>query len=228
MTTTGTIRTVDELRFAAGGDGVVVTAVVKQMSGEMASPMGTLPLSVEERPPVEFTLGPKGPVPIDRSGASFQVPGTGADVVDALTSRMAMARLVGLPGRALSAGEGWADTVRLAPEDPQPLEGFELEMLVAIRGTYARDTVVDGRTLNVLRIVTGVTTKGSGTIQGMDATQDMTSTSEATVLWDSELHIPVFTDAVVEMRAESVVSGLGVPIRMDGRSRSITSAEVAR
>lgn len=228
MTATGTTRTVDELRFATGGDGVVVTAILKEISGEMASPMSAVPISVDERPPVEFTIGPKGPGPIDRSGAAFQLPGTGADLADALTSRMALARLVGLPGRALSVGESWVDTVRLSPEDPQPLAGFELEMLVAIRGTYAGDTVAGGRTLNVLRIVTEMTAKGSGTVQGMEVTQDMTTTTEATVLWDSELHVPLRSDAVAQSVVESTVPGVGVTVRMDVRSRSSTTAEVAR
>lgn len=228
MTTTGTMRTVDELRFAVRGDSVVVTAILKEMSGETTSPMGAVPMSVGERPPVELKIGPKGPDPIDRSGTSFQLPGVGAELGALLTSRMALARLVGVPGRALSVGESWVDTVRLSPEDPQPVAGFQLEMLVAIRGTYAGDTIVDGRTLNVLRIITEMTSKGSGTLQGMDMAQDMTMTSEATVLWDSALHVPLRSDAVAQSVVDSAVPGMGMTVRMEMRSRSITTAVVER
>src|SRR5690606_4991690 len=90
-----------------------------------------------------------------------------------------------LPGRALSIGESWADTVRMSPEDAQLMEGFSVEMLIATRGTYTGDTIVDGRVLNILRITAEMKAKSSGTLQGMELAQDMTTTSEMTVLWDS-------------------------------------------
>lgn len=230
VTTTGAVRAVDELRFAPSADGVTETAVIKQMSGGLSMPTMSMPIDLGEQAPVEFTMGPAGvdPAELTRARASLGMPSPGVDVYARVGSSMAAARLVALPGRTLSIGESWVDTVRLSPEDAQFLEGFAIEMLMTTRGTYAGDTVVDGRLLNILRIASETTAKGSGTLQGVEFRQEMTTTSEATVLWDSALHIPRFSDAVARTQAESVVPAQGATVLIDGRSRSITTAEVAR
>src|SRR5690606_29860227 len=48
MTTRGSLQSTSELRFDTGSGDVVVTATLKEMSGQMSSPMGSMPIDASE------------------------------------------------------------------------------------------------------------------------------------------------------------------------------------
>lgn len=221
MKTTGTIHSVSELRFTPVDDGFAVTATLRELSGVMNTPMGSMPLSIDDGVAVELTMGTTGPDPEDMPASFSATPAPGASAAEMMGPARAVAGIIGLPGRELRLGESWADTVHMSPT----VEGMTMEMTIVTHGTYAADTIVDGRTLNVLRISGEMTTKATGSMQGTEINQDMTSTSDDTVLWDSARHIPLFRRGVSEMRSESLLPQQGMTIRMSATTRSVTTAE---
>lgn len=98
-------------------------------------------------------------------------------------------------------------------------------MVVVTHGTYTGDTVLDGRLLNVLRISTEMTLRMHGTLQGMNMTQDMTTSTDERVLWDSSIHLPVSKDATGTFRSELSFSQQGMTMVTTGSTRSITTAQ---
>lgn len=220
MTTRGALQSTSELRFSAGPDGIGVTATLKKMSGAMSTPMGSMPMDAGEGQPLELTIAATGPDP-DAMGTVPGMAGVGSSPGEVIGAARAVSGLIRVPGRALALGEMWTDTVHATPEE----DGMTMDLTVVTRGTYASDTVVDGRTLNVLRITSELTSKASGNVQGMDVTQDMQATTDELVLWDSALHIPVFRDGVTRTSMDMLMPLNAMTMKMSGRTRSITSAQ---
>jgi hypothetical protein len=219
ITTTGTIRTVNELRITPADDGFTVTGILKEIEGSMTTPMGAMPVEATTGTSVEFTVSASGPAPDDMA-ETVPAPGM-ASQADILGSSRAVAGLILLPGRVVRMGETWTDTSHVKPE----IEGMEMELTIIANGTYEGDTVVDGRTLNVLRLVNETRSKASGTVQGMDMTQDMTINTSGTVLWDSALHIPVLQDQLSDTQTDMTMLQTDMTMRMTARARSITTAQ---
>jgi len=149
----------------------------------------------------------------------------GASPADRLGAARVFSGLLILPGRELAPGESWTETTSMTPE----VEGMRAEVTTITRGTYAADTIVDGTTLNVLRIVVEMRMKMSGFVQGMATTQNMTSTSDEQVLWDSARHYVASRVGSGTFRGETVVTDPGmtmVTMVMTGATRSITTAHV--
>lgn len=221
MTTTGTMRSVSQLRFMPSDSGLTVIATLKELEGVTKTPMGDMPISMAEGEPIEFHLTESGPDPEQFAGDA-PAGGMGASMEEVLGPARAMAGLLILPGRELRIGEIWVDTMRATPEIQ---DGLTVDITVVSRGTYASDSVLGDREVNVLRISTETTTKVSGPVQGMEINQDMTSQAEETVLWDSARHIPLHRDGVTTMTMDSHMVQYGVTITMTTRSRSITIAD---
>lgn len=219
LTSSGTVRTVTELRFRSGEGGTILTATLKELDGSMETPMGTVPMTSGEVEPVEARLAVTGLNPEEimegQAAAALSSP-------DAISSQRALSALLVVPGRQLKLGESWTDTTTMSPT----VEGLDMAMTVITRGTYEADTVVDGRPLNVLRITSDMTTKTSGTVQGMDVSQDMTAKSQSRVLWDSARHMAVHNDATTETRMESFMAQQGVTLTMTGRTRTIVTTDI--
>ena len=220
MTTQSFMRSVSELSFAAAEGGADVTAVLTELEGRMTSPMGNMPITASNVAPVEIRIGEMGPDP-QQVADDMIVPGMGMSPGDIMGSMKALSALVTLPGRELRIGETWVDTTRTAPA----MDDVEADMVVVTHGTYETDSVVAGRSVNVLRIRTDMRMTMGGTIQGMNMTQRMTSSSDEQILWDSSLHLPVSRDAIGTMRTETTLTAQGVTMVMTGRTRSITSLQ---
>lgn len=220
MTTTGYIRSVSELRFSSEADGLMLTGTLRELSGVMNTPMGEMPMNASAAEPVQVRLGARGPDPEELMKAQVAA-GMPNSPEDGLASQRALAALLMLPGRELRVGETWTDTTRLSPT----IEGMQTDVTVITRGTYTGDTIVGGRTLNVLDITSEMTNRVSGSMQGMDMTQTMTAETRERVLWDSARHVALHRDGTSDIRSEIAVPAQGMTLNMKGRSRSIVVAE---
>jgi hypothetical protein len=220
MSTSGVIHSVSELRFAPAAEGFIVTATLKALSGVMTTAMGDMPVQSGEGEPVEFRLGVTGADMEELSRSLGAQPTEATSPGDVLGSGRAMAGLMNLPGREVRLGETWIDTLRLAPV----VEGSQATVEIVSRGTYAADTTVDGRTLNVLRVTSETTSNMSGAVQGMNLTQKATSTTEETILWDSARRMPIMREATGRMLTESFMSDYGITMTMNANTRSHTTA----
>jgi hypothetical protein len=224
MTTTGIMNSVSELRFEPGNEFIGVTALLREMSGSMSTPMGDMPISMDAGEPTRFRMGARGPDPEElyAAAAGAGAGGPGASPEDAMGSSRALSGLLALPGRELGLGETWTDTVRAAPT----AEGMTFNVEVHIHGTYARDTVVDGRTLNVLEIATDMIMTAEGTAQGMNVVQEVSSEGTETVLWDSARRMAVHRDATATMTGTTSMPQMGMSFGLNSRTRSISTGAV--
>lgn len=220
LTSRGALQSTSELRFASRDGKIVVTATLKGMSGALSSPMGSMPMNAGEGTPIEITFDGMGPDP-ETLGIGPGMTGMGGSPVEMIASTRTVAGLIRLPGRELSLGQTWTDTLSFSPE----VEGMTMNITAVIDGTYESDSVVDGRTLNVLRITSELTSKSTGNVQGMDVTQDMKSTTHELVLWDSALHSVVFRDGVSRTNMDMFMPLNAMTMKMTGRRRSITTAQ---
>jgi hypothetical protein len=221
MTTTSFIRAVSELSFAPVEGGFDVTAVLKELHGSTGTPMGSVPISATNVPPVTVRITEAGPDPEAVAGIATPTA-LGAAPGNMIGSTKALASLLALPGRELALGETWTDTVRMTPE----LEGVAAEVVTVTHGVYAADTVVNGRTLNVLRITSESNMTMTNTMEGMNIAQHLTMTTEARVLWDSSQHHPTSRDATARLRTETTMVERGMTMVMTGTTRSIATAHM--
>jgi hypothetical protein len=167
------------VRLNPAGDSVRVRVETESATGTVEMMGMTQSLDDQLRaPPSEFTIGAKGP------GENL-LDLDGMDAQNAMSAGLGQAAsasvLLLLPGREVSIGESWTDTLTQSGT----LSGLDIAATSIVRGTYAGDTTVAGRQYNVLRYTTATEMKASGTTQGMDVEQSMTGERAETVLWDS-------------------------------------------
>jgi hypothetical protein len=220
----GALTTINELRFAPGPDGVQVTARTIKVSGAFTGLAGSVPVDVGAGEPIKFTLPAKGPDPESMNDVFATLPSMGAATGAMMQASRAATGLMPLPDRQLRLGESWVDTIRANPG----AGGLAAEGTMIVRGTYAADTVVAGKTLNVLRISSEFTMKASGSMQGTKIAPNVKQLSEESVLWDSREHVPLFRMAVTRTDIEIAVPQSSMTARVRLEVCSTTKAEPAR
>lgn len=215
-----TTSSVSEIQFAPGDSGIAVTAALRSFRGVMSTAMGDLTLKSPEVTPIQFRIGATG-ASASRVASEFGTTDPSAAPEESLAKARALSGLFTLPGRTMQLGESWSDTMRVSREH----EGMQFDFLTIISGTYVADSVVSGRTLNVLRVINESKMSGAGTYQGMDIVQTTTSKSEDLVLWDSDRHIPVSRDALTHIDTETGLQQMNITTRMNARTRMVITAE---
>lgn len=144
-----------------------------------------------------FTVGAAVTSRVDSSGvpsgsALLRMSARGVDStmhVPALSSELS--RFIGgetffrqffvrLPGGAAAPGTAWTDTLHLSDD----IGGVQSRTETIVSASLVRDTTVAGRTLRVIvsRFTTSVDV--SGIVDGMQVTQRLVGSGEATTLWD--------------------------------------------
>jgi hypothetical protein len=160
------IRSVVELLLLPAETGISARVVTRERTSSTGR--------ARPRPPEQLLISSRGE-PLDGGDADQYHP------------IMGDGPLLLLPGRELRPGESWADTVKLSLEQ----DGMAMVVEARIRGTYERDTMVAGRTLNVLRYASDDVATGSGEIMGARVEVTAHSRREGIVLWDSARHAAV-------------------------------------
>ena len=220
MTASGALRGVSRVRFLPTDSGLTITLNLVELKGTMSTPIGDVPLEVGESAPVSLVLGEKGP---DEGSllAAMSAGAPGGSREEQFGPQRGLSGLVRVPGRTLRAGETWTDTMEIDTR----VDDLAINGVMTLRGTYTGDTIVDGQTLNVLRIESEMTATTSGMAEGTQMKQDMTTTAQTIVLWDSSRHIPLHSDVTADIRANTQVPSAGMSFDMTIRTRSITTAE---
>ena len=223
MNSSGIIHSTSSLTFAVSEGRNRVTARLHELTGQMSTPMGDMPLTARDLAPLELELTEKGPDAEEIFRMQISAPGGGNSPESLIGAQRALSGLVTLPGRVMLPGETWADTVLISPT----FEGLNFDIEVVVHGTYEKDTTVAGRTLNMLRISTEMRLKSDGTVQGMKMTQDMTSASEEVVLWDPALRIPASRRGTAEVEMTTSMPDAGMSVTMNSTTRSHTVGSLA-
>jgi hypothetical protein len=174
------IRSVIELSLTPAPDGIAVTAVTTERTTSTGRS--------QQPPPERFVISERGS-PL----------GDGAPPPDRFHPVMGESPLLLLPGRALRPGESWTDTAQFKAAQ----DGIDMLVVTRIHGTYERDTVMAGRTLNVIRYTADDVATGSADIRGMRIDVAVHSNRDGTLLWDSVRHLVVESEMrrVTESRA---------------------------
>ena len=154
------------------------------------------------------------PEPIDQT---ITARGPRPDPTDerALDALLTTGPLLYLPGRALIAGESWTDTLSFMTQRDSSI----LKVRSIVTGTYERDTLINGRRVNVVRFRTAeiMVTERPGPAMTL-----ITSTSggrEELVLWDPLRHVLLLRESDRQLSHEiETVSG---PRTVIERSRTV-------
>lgn len=206
------MRSVVELGLAEGDSGLVAKGTLKELRGNVSTPMGDMPAPSATDVPVSISITGKGP---DAAEAAKLGNGLGGEVGMLAHTRM-MAALPMMPGRALRIGETWVDTVHVDTEQ----DGIALKGTTIISGTYRADSTANGRAVNIVDIVSVTSMSGTGTMQGTAVDQTMKIDGTVRVLWDQARHLPVRQEANMTMNMQMIAGGMNMD--MQGRTRSVT------
>jgi hypothetical protein len=204
-----------ELAFEPADGGLRATARWVDFEGRLASPQGAVDadesgiegpfvLSVDERGRVELVDAPR------LTDAFRQVAG-GPGI-------MAQALFIRLPGRAVEPGAAWVDTVRVTEEG----EGLTSTFEAVVTSTWAGDTIVDGRTLRVIRRAGALSLGVHGVSQGIEIRQSLTGESAGVALWDPERRLLVTREESAELSGTMELPAMGaqgVPVQARTRTR---------
>lgn len=210
---------VSDMQFASGDSGIAVTAALKSFSGTMRSAVGDLQMNSPAVDPIRFQIGVTGAAPGALAGPDATALSAAPE--ETLAKSRVLAGLYALPGRTIPRGESWSDSARTS----QNVGGMQVDNATITHGTYLADSVVDGRTLNVLRVISESTTTTTGTHQGMEVTQKTIGKVEEFVLWDSTRHIPVSRNVVSHIESETALKQMNVTMKTVGTSRTYITGE---
>ena len=198
--------------FARAGEGLMVTVGVEDLDATLGVPMAG-PMTFDETSvtgELAFTLGRRGEVTVV---STPEIDAAARQLVP--PERMAHSFFPTLPGRAVSAGERWVDTVAFENEQ----DGGQRTILeYAVVG----DTVVSGATL--LHITFAGTSELSQALamQGTEIEQRTNLDIEGDVLWDLQRGLMVERSTRMSGRGTVRTPLLPgeLPTRYDMRSRT--------
>lgn len=202
--------------FARAGSGVGVTLLVESLSGSVSMPMAA-PQTLSESDvegELAFTLDRYGNATVT---STPEVSTEASRMISSLAT--AHTFFPGLPGRAVSPGDEWVDTVSY--EGDAEL-GATTEKSV-LRYTVAGDTVVAGRTL--LKIALAGTSELSNEMDmgGMMVAQSSNVDVTGHVLWDASAGLMYEV-----VRASTGRGSVSVPIAPQALPIEVRSVQRAR
>jgi hypothetical protein len=174
------MRGTAEMKFDASGGNQKVTITFPQFAGSFSNSAGGGVVNATQadiKGPLVLSVTQRGVVTVDSRPEVTQAFRSVAGV-DNEFRRL----FVRLPARLVRPGATWTDTI--PGEDTN--EGLTTRHSSVVRSTYVRDTVLAGRTLNVISWEADRTLQISGTSQGVEIVQRLRGSSNAVTLWDPE------------------------------------------
>jgi hypothetical protein len=172
------------LDLVPASDGLRATVRITTLQGHATNSMGpSITLGSADLPgPAELSVSRRGVVEI------VQEPQLTANLRRILGPNDLYRRLfVRLPGRDIARGVEWADTISVSEQN----EGLASSTTTVLRSVWARDTVVAGRTLNVITSRATNVVRIAGTTDGVEIEQNLTGEGTGVTLWDPSRRIIV-------------------------------------
>jgi hypothetical protein len=201
---------------AAAPEGVTMTVSLADFNGSFTNSAGGGTTNATEADVVgsaRISVSPRGVVTVNElpfATRAAQSVGIGANFFRRFTLR--------LPGARVQRGASWVDTVAVTEDNA----GAKAAVRDIVTSTWARDTVVAGRTLLVVTHTTQRTLDISGTSEGVQIAQHLTGTSSGVTLWDAQ------SNAIVSRTETTDLSGTfdlpamavtGLPVKAAGKGR---------
>lgn len=199
-----------EARFRPEGRGTRVSLEFREWEARLDNPMApaqTADVSMVRGETV-FTLDGRGrPTVVSTPSLS----GSAAQFLDA--TQLANAFFPRLPAQGLRPGAAWTDTIAFTSSNA----AGEARVHQVVRYTAVGDTVVEGRTLLLIRGESDDRLAQGGSMEGMTFRQDLTGSSRHTYLWDAAAGIlqssRVESDLVGTMTVDAAGMSLGMSAR---------------
>ncbi len=197
-----------DLAYAGAGEAVEVTATYRDFEITASNPMAGTQRGDESEidGPIVFT--------IDRKGAGTLVSGPSIEGVAAQAvspGAMAAGFFPRLPGRAVTVGESWTDTVSIkTQEDAGTNEGTTVYAFTA-----AGDTVVGGRSLLKVTFTMDDERTSLMSQMGADIRQDVSGQGDGFYLWDAGRNLVVEQYVEARLRGTMEVSVAPMPFGLD-------------
>jgi hypothetical protein len=199
------------MEFSGAGEGVRVTATLTDMDARMTSPLSA-PQTADESAvsgPLVFTL--------DRRGrAAIETLPTIRPAVAQLLSGAGIAHTFfpRLPGRAVSTGDRWTDTVAYVSEEG----GAQIDVSTVSSYTVVGDSVADGATYLLVRMEGTTAQASAGTISGTDFHQEVSGTTSGHFLWNRAAGIVHASELRSDLGGTMEVTIVPVPLGVRVRS----------
>ena len=202
--------------YAQGAGGIEATITLTDFAGTMTnSAMGGGPTASEAdvNGAAVVTLTPTG-TPTVTAMPTLTKAAEGVGLNKSFFRRF----FIRLPGRKLSAGATWVDTVTIVDESG----GTKADVRDVQTSTFEKDTVVNGRRLAVISTRADRILKISGVNEGVEISQSLTGTSNGRALWDIQRRILVQRTEVSELSGtfdlpQMGMTGLPVTARSENR-----------
>jgi hypothetical protein len=202
--------------FAPKGSDVEMRVKVTDLNGSFTnSAMGgtTNATETDVQGEAVMTVSPRGAVTVGQMPTmtrAAQAIGMGAGFFRRFTIR--------LPAGPVQAGSVWTDTVS-ASED---VAGMRSTLRDVVTATWTRDTLVAGRTLNVITHSTRRSLDVAGASEGVEIAQKLSGTASGHSLWDRQRNLVVehFETTDLSGTFDLPAMGLtGLPVTFKGSSR---------
>jgi hypothetical protein len=160
-----------------------------------------------------ITVSPRGVMTIGQlptTSRTAQGVGMGAGFFRRFTVR--------LPQGLVQRGASWVDTVTANEESA----GVRSSVRDVVTATWARDTVVAGRTLNVITHSAQRTLEVAGTSDGVEIAQKLSGTASGYTLWDGQRNLMVERFETTELSGSFDLPAMGLtglPVTAAGSGR---------
>lgn len=171
-----------EATFEAAGSSLEADIRYTSLAGSLANSMGpSISVSDRDMPgTARLRVSPQGDVTV------VELPESNEAFRQLLGAESAYRRLfVPLPGRAITVGSMWTDTVTI----DENIGSMRNRSTYVIASTLTGDTAVDGRRLLVINSDVTTSTTIAGTSQGVEIRQNLSSSASVVSLWDPDASI---------------------------------------
>jgi hypothetical protein len=202
--------------YAANGSDLELRVRITDLAGSFTnSAMGGTTNATEADVTGEavLTVGPRGTMTVGQlpvsSRAASQI-GMGAAFFRRFVIR--------LPAGQIQRGSSWTDTIATSED----ATGMKSSVEDVVTSTWARDTTIAGRTLNVITHAIQRKLDISGSSEGVQIVQKLTGTAVGHSLWDSQRNIVVerFETTNLSGTFDLPAMGLtGLPLTAQGAGR---------
>ena len=123
-----------------------------------------------------------------------------------------------LPGARVQRGATWVDTVTANESNA----GTNARVHDVVTATWARDTVINAHTLNVITHTTQRQLEISGTSEGVEIAQKLTGTASGYTLWDAQRNVIVERIETTDLSGTFDLPAMGLtglPVKATGTGR---------
>ena len=202
--------------YAAKGTDVELRVTITDLTGSFSnSAMGGSTSVTESDVTGEaiLTISPNGALVVNQTPTSSR-----AAQQMGMSAAFFRRFVVRLPSGRVQPGTVWTDTV----SNSEDTAGMKSSVQDIVTATYARDTTVAGRTLNVITHSTQRRLEVAGSSEGVQIAQKLSGTATGYTLWDAQRNV------VVERSESTSLSGTfdlpamgltGLPVTATGLGR---------